>query len=103
MWIAGNGDGMIATRPTTEQRWEICRVYVMPDHHGTGLAATLLRVAERHAQEAGALGLELWTDTRFTRAHRFYEKQGYRRQPGQRLLRDTNGPFAEMHYLKAAL
>ncbi len=57
--------------------WEICRVYLHPDQHGTGLAQALLDTAERHAIEAGATSLALWTDTRFLRAHRFYEKHGY--------------------------
>lgn len=75
----------------------------MPTRHGTGLAAALLETAERHVRDAGALQLELWTDTRFTRAHRFYEKHGYRRQPEQRILHDTNGPFVEFRYFKSAV
>lgn len=103
LWITDDGDGMIATRPSTIQIWEICRVYVMPDRHGTGLASTLLQTAEHYALEKGASEFELWTDTRFERAHRFYEKQGYCKQTRKRELRDTNGPFAELHYLKMAV
>ena len=68
---------MIATAPIESHRWEICRVYVHPDQHGTGLGKRLLDIAEHHAITAGATGLCLWTDTRFHRAHRFYEKHGY--------------------------
>ena len=101
LWIANEGKGMIATRPAIDLIWEICRVYVMPNYHGTGLANVLLHTAERYALDRGALEFELWTDTRFTRAHRFYEKNGYRRQSQQRTLHDTNGPFAEFRYWKA--
>ncbi len=102
LWIADEGAGMIATRPGGGHLWEICRVYVMPDRHGSGLAAALLRIAELHALDAGATDLELWTDSRFCRAHRFYEKHGYVRQPEQRTLHDTNGPFVEFRYWKTA-
>lgn len=79
LWIAGDGEGMVATAPDEEGAWEICRVYVHPRQHGTGLGARLLATAEAHAAASGARTLFLWTDTRFERAHRFYEKQGYRR------------------------
>lgn len=72
----------------------------MPANHGAGLAATLLDVAENHAVASGATTLELWTDTRFARAHRFYQKHGYQKQPGERTLTDVNGPFTEFHYVK---
>ncbi len=65
--------------------WEICRLYVHPERHGTDLGRRLLHEAERHAIAAGAADLVLWTDTRFHRAHRFYEKQGYVRRPGVRI------------------
>ncbi len=77
LWIAGEGIGMIATRPTRDGTWEICRVYVHPEHHGTGLAHRLMDLAEAHS---GAPAFELWTDTRFGRAHGFYAKRGYQRR-----------------------
>lgn len=79
LWVAGDVAGMIATRPSTDGAWEICRFYVHPDQHGAGLAQTLMDTAEAHAAGRGAVLLELWTDTRFLRAHRFYEKRGYLR------------------------
>ncbi len=88
LWIAGCGDGMVATAPLGNGAWEICRVYVHPDQHGTGLGATLLRTAEAHAVAAGATELTLWSDTRFHRAHRFYQKHGYGRTSDRRALHD---------------
>lgn len=87
-WIAGDGQGMVATAPDEEGAWEICRVYVHPDAHGSGLGARLLATAEAYAAAHDARALFLWTDTRFARAHRFYEKHGYVRAPETRVLHD---------------
>ena len=88
LFLAGEGDGMIATVPAGGDAWEICRVYVHPRLHGTGLAQALLHTAETYAAAAGARQFTLWTDTRFHRAHRFYERQAYRRQAATRDLHD---------------
>lgn len=93
---------MIATRPLDPATWEICRVYVHPDAHGAGLAATLLETAERHAVAAGATELVLWTDTRFERAHRFYEKHGYIRTGRTRDLHDL-AQSTEYHFIKTTV
>jgi GNAT superfamily N-acetyltransferase len=93
LWVAeaaGTMAGMIAVRPIERTRWEICRVYVDPGLHGSGLGHALLDVAEGHAIEAGAEQLALWSDTRFERAHRFYEKRGYFRQGSVRVLNDIS-------------
>lgn len=103
LWIAEEGAGMIATRPSSNNLWEICRVYVTPERHGSGLGAALLQTAEQYTLDAGATEFELWTDTRFTRAHRFYEKHDYRRQSDERTLHETDGPVVEFHYRKPAV
>ena len=111
LWVAqeaGAVIGMAATRPYTAAAapgvaagaagqggepaptWEICRVYVVPACHGTGLAHWLVATAEAHAFAAGAARLVLWSDTRFERAHRFYEKRGYVRTGAIRDLHDIS-------------
>ncbi len=93
LWIAQSGDpvvGMIAVCPRDGGIWEICRVYVDPSRHGAGLGHTLLDLAERHAIAAGAERLALWSDTRFERAHRFYQKRGYVRSGPVRVLNDVS-------------
>ena len=82
--------GMIATRPLDDGTWEICRVYVLPALHGGGLGHRLLDPAEAHAMTAGAARLVLWSDTRFDRAHRFYEKRSYIRSGPVRVLNDIS-------------
>jgi len=93
LWAAeANGEitGMIATRPLSDGAWEICRVYVSPALHGGGLGHRLVDVAEAYAIAAGAARLVLWSDTRFDRAHRFYEKRSYVRSGPVRVLADIS-------------
>ncbi|HEX4368200.1 MAG TPA: GNAT family N-acetyltransferase [Rhodopila sp.] len=102
LWIAESDasvTGMIAVRPIDTTTWEICRVYVHPDHHGSGLGHALLDHAERHAIAAGAERLALWSDTRFDRAHHFYEKRSYVRSGPVRVLHDISNSL-EFGYAK---
>jgi GNAT superfamily N-acetyltransferase len=102
LWVAeadGSVRGMIAVRVLEGSTWEICRVYVDPAMHGSGLGHALLDTAERHAIGAGAERLVLWSDTRFDRAHRFYEKRSYVRSGGVRVLGDISNSL-EFGYAK---
>ncbi len=106
LWAAevdGRLVGMIATCPleagVASGAWEICRVYVDPALHGAGLGHALLDLAETHAINAGATRLVLWTDTRFDRAHRFYEKRSYVRSGPVRVLHDISNSL-EYSYAK---
>ena len=102
LWIAEAGGlvaGMAAVRPIGGAVWEICRVYVDPGRHGSGLGHALLDRAERHAIAAGAERLVLWSDTRFERAHRFYEKRCYVRSGPVRVLEDISNSL-EYGYAK---
>lgn len=102
LWVAeadGHVAGMIATVPHEAGVWEICRVYTLPSTHGSSLGRRLLGGAEAHAPAAGATRLVLWSDTRFQRAHRFYEKHGYVRHGPVRVLRDASNSL-EFGYAK---
>lgn len=93
LWVADDGEalaGMIAVRSAGNGAWEICRVYVGPALHGSGLGHRLLDQAEAFAQARGAERLVLWSDTRFDRAHRFYEKRSYVRHGPIRVLDDIS-------------
>ena len=87
---AGAVAGMAAILPGDDGAWELKKLYVHPDQHGSGLAHRLLDVAEAHAMAAGAVRLTLWSDTRFTRAHRFYEKRSWVRHGPIRALDDAS-------------
>jgi GNAT superfamily N-acetyltransferase len=104
-WAAERGGrivGMVGARPLRDDdAWEICRMYVAAEERGSGLAHRLLGTAEEHARAAGALRLVLWSDTRFERSHRFYEKRGYVRAGSIRILDDVSHSL-EFRYAKPA-
>ena len=63
----------ITTRPTAE----LSKVYVRAGHHGTGLAAELVRVTVDAARDRGAAAVWLGVNNENAKANRFYEKQGF--------------------------
>lgn len=91
--------GMVGMKPQQDGMWELCRLYVSASQRGTGVAADLLRTAHAYAKAAGATDLDLWSDTRFDRAHRFYERQGFVREGGIRALHDKSNSL-EFRYAK---
>ncbi|MCL2430234.1 MAG: GNAT family N-acetyltransferase, partial [Alphaproteobacteria bacterium] len=97
--VRGRIVGMIAAAPSKSAAFEIGRLYVYPEWRGTGLAYRLLDRAEGYAREAGADRLALWSDTRFERAHRFYEKCSYVRRGPVRALDDLSNTL-EYGYAK---
>lgn len=102
LWVAdqaGTVVGMIATKPLDGGTCEICKVYVAPNLHGQGVGLALLAQAEAHAIASGATRLALWSDTRFDRAHRFYEKHSYVRSGPIRVLHDISNSL-EFAYAK---
>ncbi len=78
---------------------ELHKLYVLREARQTGLGGTLTQLAEDSAREAGATFIELWSDTRFETAHRFYERRGYRRSPTTRDLNDLSNS-TEYHFRK---
>ena len=102
LWAAdadGRIVGMIGVVPHSDGAWEIVRLYMLPPYRGTDLAPRLLAIAEAHARAAGATRLVLWSDTRFDRAHRFYEKHSYVRHGPIRVLHDISNSL-EFGYAK---
>lgn len=63
----------IRLRPSAE----LSKMYVHPDHHGTGAAARLVTAAATAAREAGAVGLWLGVSEENGRANAFYAKHGF--------------------------
>jgi putative acetyltransferase len=70
---------------------ELHRLYVRPDQRRRGLGGFLVRHVEEHARRQGAGRLFFWSDTRFTDAHRLYERMGYVRGGATRELGDISG------------
>lgn len=107
MWVAqeraGEIVGVLCATPDGTAV-ELHKFYVAAHLRGSGLARRLTDELFALAKRLGASEVFLWTDTRFTRAHRFYEKLGFERQPGTRALHDISETL-EFHYrltLKAA-
>ncbi len=77
-------DGALAGH--TVVRWnaadlEVKRMFVRPQHRGSGVAPLLLAAAETTARAAGLPRLVLQTGDRQPDAVRFYERSGYQRIP----------------------
>ena len=54
-------------------------------------------------ERAGALKMsrmEFWSDTRFERAHRFYEKNGFVRTGRVRTMTDAFDPYDEFFFYR---
>ena len=91
--------GLVCTYPLTDGAWEIGKMYVARPHRGSGIAYDLVSAAEDFARARGASRLKLWTDTRFDRAHRFYEKHDFVRAGPIRVL-DDKSKSIEFAYAK---
>lgn len=96
---AGEIVGMVCTYPLADAAWEIGKMYVARSQRGSGIATDLLDTAETHARAHGAARMKLWSDTRFDRAHRFYEKRSYVRAGPLRALDDKSNSI-EFGYAK---
>jgi ribosomal protein S18 acetylase RimI-like enzyme len=69
---------------------ELHRLYVRPDTRGRGLGKLLTIRVEDFAREHGASRMNLWSDTRFTKAHALYRGLGYARGSVTRSLGDIS-------------
>jgi len=69
---------------------DLKKLYLAKGRRGSGLAGTLYGLVMDEARRRGAAAIELWSDTRFERAHRFYEKLGYVRGKETRDLHDLS-------------
>ncbi len=78
---------------------ELKTLYVSRGARRRGLGTRLVALVEDAARAEGAAGLVLWSDTRFTDAHRLYERLGYARAPGARERHDRSGTV-EYRYAK---
>ncbi|MDT3443950.1 MULTISPECIES: GNAT family N-acetyltransferase [unclassified Pseudofrankia] len=111
MWVVAEEDsaadgaplaGCVAVRETGPGRVELKSLYVAATARRRGLGAALTRLVEREARRRGASVVELWTDTRFTDAHRLYERLGYVATGEARELRDLSNT-TEFRYTRELL
>lgn len=100
-WFAARGGMMLVAEaangvvgccggvPRGGDLWELKKLYVAAQARGAGLGRRLIDAVARHAWAAGGRRLELWSDTRFTLAHRLYAHLGFV-QAGVRELHDLS-------------
>lgn len=83
--------GSIGLAPAADPRGvELQKLYVSKPVRRRGLAGRLADLVESEARARRAVFVDLWSDTRFEDAHRFYERRGYERGPHTRELRDLS-------------
>ncbi len=103
-WVAERRSEIIGSggvRPTAEAgTHEIHRVYVASRARRGGLATEFCRMAEEAARDAGAERLMLFSDTRFTDAHRLYEGLGFARDPALTRRLDDASNSVEYYFSK---
>jgi len=102
-WVAEDGDGLAGCigldRPGAGEA-ELHRLYVARRARRRGLAARLLALVLAEARSAGDRAVVLWTDTRFTDAHRFYARHGFVRGSGTRALDDVSRSVEYLYRLR---
>jgi putative acetyltransferase len=81
MWVAEREGRIVGTcgytRASAPGGFELKKLYVAASERESGLGSALTSHVEKHIAERGAAFVDLWSDTRFVTAHRFYEKRGY--------------------------
>lgn len=107
-WVAVDGAdegivGCVGWSPSNDSArpgWvELRKLYVARSHRRRGLAGALCDQVESAARARNSPGIELWSDTRFKDAHRFYAQRGYERQSAVRQLADLS-QSSEYHFLR---
>lgn len=90
-WVAENAGEIVATVGFTvhDAVAELKSLYVHPALRRQGWGERLTQMVVEHARTNDCSRLELWSDTRFTNAHKLYRRMGF--QPmGERDLHDSN-------------
>jgi putative acetyltransferase len=69
---------------------ELHRLYLDPAMRGRGLGEALVNTILDWCRTHGVARLVLWSDTRFTHAHRLYLRTGFRQTGERELPKDIN-------------
>jgi GNAT superfamily N-acetyltransferase len=104
-WIAERGGeiaGSVAWRPLDGGGAELQMLYVMPKARRKGLASFLVGMVEREIAEHQVPTIELWSDTRFTDAHRLYRSLGWQQLDETRYVDDLS-KSTEFHFVKPSV
>ena len=89
-----------AVVPLSEHVCTFRRLYLAADLRGADWGRRLMQWALDWASTAGFQRVEFWSDTRFTRAHQFFEKLGFQRDGRTRQMDDGHMPYAEHFFYR---
>lgn len=87
--------GTVGIKEMDKTQAKLKRMFVSPDFRGTGISQELLDTATEFAKKAGFLTLELNTHLNMKRAHRFYEKNGFKKTDAC-----SNDSVCSYHYVR---
>jgi len=74
------------------------RLYLNKDLRGTQWGQRLMQNNIDWAKEQGISRIEFWSDTRFERAHRFFEKFGFQKSGEVRSMDDSHEVYQEFFF-----
>jgi putative acetyltransferase len=93
-WIAerqGRVVGCVGLTPAHDPGGiELKKLYVSASERKSGLGSRLTDLVVAEARARGARFIDLWSDTKFETAHRFYENRGFERNGVTRELFDLS-------------
>jgi len=101
-WVVeqeGHIVAMVGWAPTDEGTGELKRLYIDAAARGQGLGTGLVGMVVDTVRSWGRSQVELWSDTRFTDAHRLYERLGFVRTGETRELHDPSNS-TELHFIR---
>ena len=84
--VAPPADPDVAAALTVQPTAELSKCYVMPGHHGAGVASALMARTLESAGERGAAAVWLGVNEENERAQGFYEKSGFAKVGRKRFL-----------------
>ena len=92
-WVVERDEEILATvavKLLGNDAVELKTLYVSPLLRRQGWGRKLSEMTIEYARARGRRRMVLWSDTRFTDAHRLYLSMGFRQLAGTRDLRDSN-------------
>ena len=92
--VVGTHSGM----PLGQETCTFKRLYLKSEYRGDVWGKLLMQVAVDWASAGGFRQIEFWSDTRFHRAHRFFEKFGFTNTNETRTMNDSHLPYQEIRF-----
>jgi GNAT superfamily N-acetyltransferase len=88
--VAGRVVGSVGVERLCDDVAELHRLYLDAHLRGQGTGHALVEAVLAWCREEAIRHLVLWSDTRFDRAHRLYERMGFRRTGERTIAGDVN-------------